>query len=68
MIGWFRRWRQKPDPTIDQLIADNTAKPRAGMERIDWSRMNKAGAARWRQTVEAQGKIRRPQLVEKRRA
>lgn len=51
---WFVRTFGGPDVVAEELIARNKAKPRAGMEQVDWTRVNRLGRRRWEQTLAAQ--------------
>lgn len=42
------------DPMIDALIAQAGAKPRPGMEHVDWHRLNHLGQRRWAEVEAAQ--------------
>ena len=51
----FRWLTYKGDAEIvDDLIALNRAKPRGGMEAIDWQKTNRAGERTWHTTLRAQ--------------
>lgn len=55
MLAWSRRARRHArDPDIDRLIALNAAKPRGGMEAVDWEKANRASARVWHTTLRAQ--------------
>ena len=54
------RWCAGRRDPIDALIAKNAAAPREGMERIDWSKAERAGERVWCETLRAQRKTRRP--------
>ena len=49
----LRRWHRH-DPDIDALIHLNTAKPRLGMETIDWQKSNRSGERAWHRQLRAQ--------------
>ena len=51
---WFLRTFGPSDTLADDLIAANRARPRAGMEAVDWQRLNRLGRRRWEQTLAAQ--------------
>lgn len=55
--AWAARVLAARDP-IDALIAQNRAKPRAGMMQANWLAIDRAGERRWREVLRAQRRVR----------
>lgn len=60
--GWASRALAARDP-IDTLIAQNRAKPRAGMAKVNWLAIERAGERRWREVLRAQRRVRHAPTV-----
>lgn len=52
------RWHAGAQDPVDALIAKNAAQPRDGMDRVDWNKTDRAGEARWQDTLRAQRRTR----------
>lgn len=54
---WACAWRCRDDLMIEDLIAANRARPRAGMDQVDWRRLNQLGQRRWAEVEAAQQRL-----------
>lgn len=55
-----RLTRARDNKLVDELIAAKGAKQIAGMETIDWQKLDRAGERRWQEALRGQRRARKP--------